>query len=241
MKPFICLLMMSFWCSLLLTAQSTNSHLSTSSIAATRYLSNGSAFQLRRGQAYYRNSQLLLNQVDAGITDNWSIGTGVIPAFIFSSPTPVWVSSKVSTTLLSDNIRVAASGAIGTSIGEVDSWSTLAQGLVTFGHSDQHFTVNVGQANIDDLIQTTFINFSGSTRLVKSYYLLTENYILIDEEQPTVMASLGGRWIGQKIIFDIGVFGELDEGRLGVLPWVNLTFPFNLPKNLKISTNNTDE
>jgi hypothetical protein len=37
-----------------------------------------SAFQIPRGQVSFRNTMLLCNQVDVGITDNWSVGLNTI-------------------------------------------------------------------------------------------------------------------------------------------------------------------
>ena len=62
---------------------------------ATRYFWAPNGYGLKKGEAYYENVWIFFNQASVGITDNFSLGAGMVPAFIFSwAPTPVWITPK---------------------------------------------------------------------------------------------------------------------------------------------------
>jgi hypothetical protein len=49
-----------------------------------RYFFQSSGYGLRKGEAYFQNNWVLLNQVNVGITNNFSLGFGAVPLFLFS-------------------------------------------------------------------------------------------------------------------------------------------------------------
>lgn len=56
---------------------------------ATRYFFSPNGFGLKKGEAYYQNVWVLFNQFSIGVTNNFSIGAGFVPLFLFggtSSP-----------------------------------------------------------------------------------------------------------------------------------------------------------
>jgi hypothetical protein len=51
---------------------------------------------MNKGEGYYHNFMVFINQATYGVTDNISIGGGLVPLFLFGGLTPVWITPKVS-------------------------------------------------------------------------------------------------------------------------------------------------
>src|SRR5665811_603994 len=50
---------------------------------STRYFWSPNGYGLKKGEGYYQNIWVLWNQFAYGVTDNFSIGGGIIPIFLF--------------------------------------------------------------------------------------------------------------------------------------------------------------
>ena len=64
---------------------------------SSRYFWGPSGYNLRKGEGYYQNTWIMLNQVSYGITKNISLGLGIIPLFLFgggAESTPLWITPK---------------------------------------------------------------------------------------------------------------------------------------------------
>src|SRR5687767_1809845 len=72
------------------SAQLKNGVLWSDNPQATRYFLAPNGYGLKRGEAYYQNVWIFFNQVSVGVTDNFSMGAGMVPLFLFAgAPTPV--------------------------------------------------------------------------------------------------------------------------------------------------------
>src|SRR6188474_1353815 len=86
---------------------------------STRYFWQPNGYGLKKGEAYYQNVWIFFNQVSYGVTDNFLIGAGMVPAFLFAgAPTPVWITPKFSIPVVKDKLNVGVGGLMGTVIGE---------------------------------------------------------------------------------------------------------------------------
>lgn len=50
---------------------------------SSRHFFSPSGYGLRKGEGYYQNTWVFINQVNVGLTDHISLGGGIIPTFIF--------------------------------------------------------------------------------------------------------------------------------------------------------------
>ncbi len=191
---------------------------------ATRYFWGPNGYGLRQGEGYYQNIWVLFNQVSVGITDNLSIGAGLVPLFLFEgSPTPVWITPKVSIPIKRDAFNVGAGVLAGTILGEDEGVFGIAYGVTTFGNRDKNLTLGLGYGFADgDWARTPAITIGGMLRLGKKGYLLTENYILED----VVLMTLGGRTVWTGVSLDYGLILPLSGDGFFALPWLGLTVPF---------------
>ena len=85
---------------------------------STRYFWAPNGYGLKSGEAYYQNVWVFYNQVSVGVTDNFSIGAGMIPLFLFAgTSTPVWVVPKISIPLVKDRVNLGIGAIAGTVLG----------------------------------------------------------------------------------------------------------------------------
>lgn len=191
---------------------------------ATRYFWGPNGYGLRQGEGYYQNVWVLFNQVSVGITDNISIGVGLVPLFLFDgTATPVWITPKISIPVKKDAFNVGAGVLAGTILGENEGGFGIAYGVTTFGNRDKNLTLGLGYGFADgEWASQPAITISGMLRVGKKGYLLTENYIIED----VVLITLGGRTVWSGVSLDYGLILPISgDGFIGI-PWLGLVVPF---------------
>jgi hypothetical protein len=196
---------------------------------STRYFWAPNAYGLKAGEAYYQNIYVLWNQFTFGITDNFSLGGGIIPTFLFSGPTPVFATAKLSIPIEKDKLNLGAGTIIGTVIGEDVGAFGLVYGLSTFGSPDNNVSVGFAYGFAGgDWADTPLINVSGLFRVSSRGYFITENYFIRAAGESFLALGLGGRWIIKKaaldFIFAIPVAEEMDS--FIAFPLIGFTIPF---------------
>ncbi|MEM1325393.1 MAG: hypothetical protein AAGI23_05530 [Bacteroidota bacterium] len=210
---------------------------SSNDAQATRYFFSPNAYNLKKGQGYYQNSWVFYNQASYGITDNFSIGGGLVPLFLFGAgaPTPVFITPKVSIPISADKITVAAGALVGGIVGgdftQNNGFAGIAYGVSSFGSRERNISIGVGYgfAGID-FANRPIILVGGITKIGKRAYLMSENYI-VPVNGGTIAFSGGGRWVGNSISIDYGLYALLTGfGGGGALPWLSLTVPFGKDK-----------
>ena len=197
---------------------------------ATRYFWAPNGYGLKGGEGYYQNLWVFFNQVSVGITDNASIGFGIVPLFLFGgAPTPVWITPKVSVPVVENKFNLGAGALIGTVLGEdTGGFFGLAYGVSTFGSRDKNFNIGLGYGFAGgEWARTPTINLSAMIRIGRKGYLLTENYYIDAGGTAFGLLSLGGRTVWGNVALDYGGFIPAgDVGTLVVVPWLGITVSF---------------
>ncbi len=203
---------------------------------STRYFWAPNGYGLKKGEGYYQNVWILFNQIAVGVTDHFSIGGGIVPAFLFAgAPTPVWITPKVSIPVVEDKFNLGAGVLGGVVIGEDNSGFGIFYGISTFGSRDKHLSIGLGYGFAGgEIARSPVVTISGMTRLGKRTYLISENYY-IPTKPYLLLLSFGGRSVTNKIGLDYGLFIPVSEdfGTFVAIPWLGLTIPFGNKSNKK--------
>ncbi len=195
---------------------------------STRYLFAPNALGLPRGEGYYQNTWILLNNVNYGLSENLSVGAGTVPVFLFGvDALPLWVLPKVSVSGPQDRYHVAGGAVLGGVLGRDGGGTGLLYSSATVGSRDDNLTLGVGYGYTDgSLAETPLFNISGMTRISPSFYLLSENYVIPGDEGGTLI-SAGLRWAPENFAVDFALVRPLSESLDIVgLPWLGVTIPF---------------
>lgn len=196
---------------------------------STRYFWSPNAYGLKKGEGYYQNIWVLWNQFSYGLSDNFSLGAGIIPTFLFAgSPTPVFATAKFSIPVVKDKVNLGAGAIAGTVLGEAETGFGILYGLSTFGSPDNNVTVGMGYGFAGgEWASSPMINVNGMFRITNRGYFITENYYLNADGENLVLLMLGGRWIIKKAALDYGLVIPVgDIGSFIAIPWLGFTIPF---------------
>jgi hypothetical protein len=201
---------------------------------ATRYFFGPDVYGLRKGEGYYQNTWIFLNQVNYGISNYLSLGGGIMPLFLLAgSPTPVWLTPKLSVPVVRDKINLGAGLLFVHVLGDGSSFG-IAYGASTFGNRESNLTLGAGWGfsgydsgwNWSDRVT---LMLSGMTRVGKKTYLLTENYYMsLGSGESFGILMLGGRSVQKRLAVDYGLVLPLgtDLGEFIAIPWLSITLPF---------------
>jgi hypothetical protein len=208
---------------------------------SSRYFWAPNGFGLKKGEGYYQNTWVLLNQVSYGFTDHFTVGVGTIPLFLFSSSAgvlPIWVTPKVqfeATKNVNVGLGVIYGGVISTNNNTNNFGAGIAYGVTTLGDRNRNLSIGVGYGFSGGTVsKTPVFNLSGMYRVGKRMYLMTENWFITAGGDGGGIFSLGGRYAAKSLAFDFGVFrpfvfsNTLSGGSTGrfVLPWLGVNVPF---------------
>ena len=189
----------------------------------TRYLYGPSAFMLRQGEGYFSQTELIASTIGYGVTDWLNIQVGsIVPALLADGENFI-VGARIGTPL-SENVHIAAgfhslvipdAGALG-----------IASGQVTFGTPRAHLTLSAGYPFLldeqgDDEVGEMLVSVSGNVRVSKHVALITENWMLPDENN-TVIGSLATRFMGEHSAVDVG-FLFIEDAEIPI-PWLDFTW-----------------
>lgn len=196
---------------------------------SSRYFWAPNAYSLKKGEGYYQNIWVLWNQVSYGFTDNFSLGAGIIPLFLFAgTPTPIFILPKISIPIQKDKFNISAGALVGTIIGESESTFGILYGNTTVGSRDNNVTFGLGYGFAGDVwASSPMINIDGMFRLSSRGYFITENYYVNTGGSGAAVISLGGRWIIKKAALDFGLFLPVaNTEKFIAVPWLGFTVPF---------------
>lgn len=195
---------------------------------STRYFFGTNALGLPKGEGYYQNTWIFLNNVNYGLSNNVSIGAGTVPVFLFgASAFPVWVLPKVSISTPQKNLHLAGGALFGGVLGTDSGTGGLLYGVSTVGSRDHNASLGVGYGLANgDVSNTPAITLSGMTRVGRTTYLLSENYFFPATDGGGII-SFGVRWAPENFAVDFGLFRPLSEtGNFIGFPWLGVTIPF---------------
>ncbi len=201
---------------------------------SSRYFWAPNGYGLEKGTSYYQNIWILYNQFSFGLTNNFSIGAGFLPLFLFGgTSSPFWIVPKVSIPVVKDKFNVGTGAFLGTILGEDSGVFGLLYGTTTFGSRDRNisFGLAYGFAQ-DDWLNIPVINVASMIRTGPKGYFITENYVITAEGETVALLSLGGRSIIRNIGLDyslwIPIGAEMDT--FIAIPFLGITIPLGSKK-----------
>ncbi len=201
----------------------------TETLQATRYFWLPNGYGLQKGEAYYQNAWLFFNQASIGLSDNFSIGAGMVPLFLFGgSPTPVWITPKFSIPVVKDNFNVGVGALLGTVIGAGDGGFGLLYGVTTFGSRDKNLSLGTGWGfGGGNMANSPTVSFGGMVRTGAKGYFMTENYLINAGGSSLGLLSAGGRRILGKVSLDFGLIVPMGSeiGTFFAVPWLGINVP----------------
>lgn len=144
---------------------------------ATRYFFAPSAIPLKKKEGYFQNAYIIGNSVNVGITNNLTVGGGVVIPFLF------YITPKVSLKLTER--FYAGAGILFTQsfLSEMGLSAGVAYGLTTYGSAEHNITLGAGYgfASFDNKYSATpgpIATVNGMTRVSKKISLVTENWMI---------------------------------------------------------------
>ncbi len=191
---------------------------------STRYFFAPNGYGLRKGEGYYQNVWIFLNQASVGLTDQISIGVGMVPAFLFfGAPTPVWITPKISFPIKKDVFNLGVGALAGTVVGEDTGVFGIGYGVATLGNRDKNLTFGLGYGFIDgEFSSQGLVTVGGMLRTGKKGYLMLESYFAADGG----VLLLGGRTVWSRISLDYGgIVPLLGYGQFVIGPWLGIAIP----------------
>ena len=196
---------------------------------SSRYFWAPNGYGLEENSSYYQNIWILYNQFSFGLTNNFSIGAGMMPLFLFAgAPTPFWIVPKFSIPVVRDKLNLGTGAFLGTIVGEGAGVFGLLYGTATIGTRDKNlsFGLAYGFAQ-DEWLKVPVINISGMIRVSPKGYFITENYAITAGDELIVVLSAGGRSIIRNIGLDYSLWipmgMELDT--FIAIPFLGITIP----------------
>jgi len=198
---------------------------------SSRYFLAPSGYGLAKGEAYYQNIWVLFNQFSYGFSNNFSVGLGLVPLFLFDgTATPVWLIPKISIPLKKQSFHLGAGAFLGTIIGEESDFFGLLFGTATLGNPHNNFSFGMAYGFVgDELVDIPVFNLNFMTRLSPRSYFISENHFVSAAGKTSFVFSLGGRSIFRRVGLDyslwIPVASEMDT--FFALPFLGVTVPLN--------------
>lgn len=198
---------------------------------ASRYLLSYNGYGLRKGNGYYQNMWIFFNQFGYGVTDNFSIGGGIIPLFLFfgGSSSPVWIVPKVSIPIVKDRLNMGAGIIAAKIMGEDTKTFGIAFGSMTYGSRNNNISIGAGYGYAgSDWATRPTISISGKARIGKKTYLMSENYFMSFSDESLTLSMVGFKSLIRKVSIDYGLIIPIysDMEQWFAMPWLGLTVPF---------------
>ncbi len=201
---------------------------------SSRYFFSPSGYGLRKGEGYYQNAWIFLNQVSYGLSNNFSIGFGLIPTFIFGTAEiiPLWLTPKFSFPYKNQKGAFGIGTIFFAGLGLESSEDNF--GIVyatnTFGSRDKQLTLGLGlgYSRTGGFSNYPAFNLGGLVRTGKKWAFVTENYLFSTGYESLGIISAGGRYMGKRLAIDMGGFIPIatDQDFYAMLPWLSISVPF---------------
>jgi hypothetical protein len=209
---------------------------------ATRYFFAPSGFNLKKGEGYYQNSYLILNSVNYGLTNHFSIGGSIELLSTFGSLAegsfnPILLFTPKFAYPVAKDLNVGA-GLLFLSIPPIDqeprTGAGIAYGIATYGNIEHNATLGLGWGFIDGYwANRPVITLNGMTRIRPNMSLVTENWIIpfgddFEERNYYGVYSYGVRFFGKKLSVDLAFINNRDiaEVLLIGIPYVDFVVKF---------------
>jgi hypothetical protein len=206
---------------------------------ASRNFMTPTAFGVKKGEGYYKNTMLVFNSVNYGITDHFSIGASADIIGLLSSeriPFVMSLNTKLSTSI-SKNAAIAGGFTVARVGASGESGSAgILYSVVTFGDKNKSITLGGGYPilfkNTSNRNNPLLFTISAQYRLSDNFSVLTENWFAGASEGAGGIGSIGGRYMRKGFAFDFAImfaggtaFGETSVSTIP-LPFISVTIPF---------------
>lgn len=198
---------------------------------AARYFWVPNGYGLKKGEGYYQNVWVLYNQASFGLSDNFSLGVGLVPLFFFGgTASPMFITPKFSFPVVENKVNAGVGLLGGALIGEDATFFGIAYGTTTFGNRNKNLNLGFGWAFADgEWAERPTFSVAGMVRLSEKFYLLSENYFInIGPNDNLLVLSFGGRVLNQRWGLDFGLVAPTGLADIFLLiPWLGFTIPIN--------------
>ena len=177
-------------------------------------------------EGYYSNTYLILNTVNAGVTDRISLG-GSVTLIPDASSQIAWFTPKVGL-LASDNLNVAVGGLFGyVGFADADERSFgILYGVSTFGGADASLTTGLGWGYAGGKLSTSpAALLGGNVRVSRRAALITENY-LFPTDGGHGLLGYGVRFFGEQLSVDLAFFNSPENMVFPGIPFVSFAVKF---------------
>ena len=196
---------------------------------SSRYFWAPNGYGLEENTSYYQNIWILYNQFSFGLTNNFSLGAGMLPLFLFAGgSTPIWIVPKFSIPVEKDKFNLGTGAFLGTIIGEDTGIFGLLYGTATIGSRDKNFSLGIAYGFAGgDWLNVPVINVSSMIRTGPRGYFITENYVITAEGETVVLLSAGGRSIIRNVGLDYSLWIPLgfEMDTFVAIPFLGITVP----------------
>lgn len=197
----------------------------------TRLLFTPTGRSLRYRQGYIADYELFFPFVAYGVGRGVNLAAGI--SLIPFAPAQLLYAAPKVTVYETPRSAFAVGTLIGTVVGDVDGSGSagLLYGIGTFGASEGAVTAGLAFGFVDgELARRPAIMVGGERQVSNSVKLLTENYVLLPEDEGAiVLLSAGVRFFGETLATDIAIVTSPDlitEGGFPFFPFVGFAYNF---------------
>ncbi len=202
----------------------------------SKYFFGSTGYGLKKGEGYYSNIGILLNEVNYGLSDNFSVGAGLVPLFLFhGGATPLWLKAKYAVPIVENQINFSTSVIFGGVLGQRDSRGSsdinggVIQAVITFGSVDKNFSLGYNFLFASEETENLqIIQLSGKYKVSNRTYLICDANILLLDSFTSAFSILGARTMFRGIALDYGGYVPIFRGIDGlyILPYLGVKVNF---------------
>jgi len=167
---------------------------------------------------------VVYNGLDYGLTYYFILGGG-FEMFSLLLGKPIFMITPKVGFPISKKVHIGAGILYLNMLNMNSNGISLAFGNITFGDANSNISINIG-SNIGNQGSPIF-TLNGFQRLSPKFGIMTENWVLTNNENGFDIYSFGGRIIGRKNLFDFGLLTnkEITQFMLGI-PFLSYTLKF---------------
>jgi hypothetical protein len=189
----------------------------------TRYLFGPSAINLKMGEGYYQNAYLLINSINYGLSNNFSLGFGFEFLTTMHGEPIYFISPKVGFQV--DSFFHAGCGVLYLNLPDEMGNLGIVYGITTLGNKDKNITLGLGWGFVDGKFsQIPTVTISGMTRIFKNIAFVSENWLTPNYR----IFSYGIRFFGENLAVDLAFLNnpEIAKNNFIGLPYVGFVVKF---------------
>ncbi len=214
---------------------------------ASRNLMTPTAFGVRKGEGYFKNTELFFQSVNYGITDHLSIGASSdISGLLTSNRSPFLITLN---TKLSTNVGKNAAIAGGLTMTRIKFsnelegvYAGILYSVITFGNKNHNLTIGGGFPLIfnkearNELSNPKLLTLSGQYRFTDNWFFITENWMSPNQGIKAIAGATGFRYMRNGFAFDFAIpylrvntsdsNSNIVEGGVSPIPFVSATISF---------------